>query len=237
MGVPIFMGSVVFWIIAIILVMKLNLLNKLGLNLSRKIQLWGLIFAALFFTGGLTAITGYFSSADIGGTQTTSTETSLKGIITVELVNAYYNGTAATNEYLDDTKTIMTIYQTDANLADAFPIQINGTIYRSAISEDAVIKLKCNVPDKELSGVTEQNYAQKVNGKINATVNGKQTYADDLTVFNDIAFSEATQSYDFQLAFAQNENWQDGMEDYSTYLDVQCYADETPFRIRIYSGG
>ncbi|GAJ00894.1 unnamed protein product, partial [marine sediment metagenome] len=92
-------------------------------------------------------------------------EISAYGDLSVRLHDGLSN-TTTSEDYLNDDEDVMTIYSADASIEDGEEYSFNATIERSAISEDVNLKLTCTIDDKEISGVTADNIAEKTAGKI-----------------------------------------------------------------------
>jgi len=160
------------------------------------------------------------------------------GEINVLLSGGLANATT-TEDYYNDEKDFLTFYSADASIAADEDYSFNATIERSAIAEDANIKVTCSAPDKELSGVTDDNLIDKDAGQIDLVFGGDATstgtYTDDNTVWTYVAFAEGTGSKVVSVTFEHVEEYHDGMADLDDYFDVSCKADGVPFTARVYA--
>jgi len=157
------------------------------------------------------------------------------------LLSAGLSNVTTTEDHYNDAKDFLTFYSADASIADTEDYSFNVTIERSSIFEDANIKVTCAVPDKELSGVTDDNLIDKDAGQIDLVYGGSATstgtYADDNTVWTYVAFAEGDGSQVVSVTLEHVEAYHDGMEDYDDYVNINCDADGVPFTARIYSAG
>ena len=162
-------------------------------------------------------------------------EVSDYGSLNVILSDGLSN-TTTTEDYLNDDKDVMTIYSADANILDGEEYAFNATIQRSEIAEDVNLKVTCTIPDKELSGVTADNIAEKTAGKIDldyvgATSTGK--HLDDNSVWTYVAFAEGYGSKEIQIKFDHEETYHDAMVDMDDTAEVNCNVEGVPFKLVI----
>jgi len=162
------------------------------------------------------------------------------GQVNVLLSGGLANSTS-TEDHYNDAKDFLTFYSADANIEDAQDYSFNATIERSLIAEDANVKVTCTVPDKELSGITDDNLIDKDSGQIDLVFGGDATstgsYTDDNTVWTYVAFAEGAGSKVVTHTLEHVEAYHDGMEDYDDYVNINCNADGVPYTARIYSAG
>lgn len=188
-------------------------------------QLWAIAFIVVgFLAGGI----GYYQGL-IGGVSTASIIQKGEvvdnvGLLTVKLHDGL-NNASTSSDYLNDEEDFMTIYSVDADIEGDEEIKFNATIYREKVGEDANLKVSCTIDDKELSGVTVDNLADKTGGQIDLDINDAGTHSDDNTVWLYKAYSESTNELEFEIAFDQEETYHDGMSDLDDYIDVKCIAE------------
>mgnify|MGYP003572656244 FL=1 len=159
-------------------------------------------------------------------------QASAVGNVEVALSAGLSNATT-TEDYLNDAEDQMTIYSADANIADGEEYSATVTITRSNVADAGLVRVTCTIPDKEISGVTADNLAEKTSGKIDLDLNDGGTHLDDNTVYWDEPFAVADNSETVTIAFDQEETYHDGMVDMDDYVDVNCDAAGVPFSIRI----
>lgn len=162
--------------------------------------------------------------------------TSFTGNLDITLSNGLVNA-STDDDYLNDDKDIIKIYVADSDIDDGESISFDATIERELASEDAVVMVTCTIPDKEISGVTADNIAEKTGGEIDLTIDSSGSHSNDNTVYKRVVFSEGTGSQTVTISFEQEETYQDGMEDFKDEAEVNCDADGTSFKALIYSKG
>lgn len=189
----------------------------------KKTFVFMLFIVVGIIAGGIAVIGGTLggATASITGTGTTVTDGMTAGALTLIIHDGLSNVTT-TEDYYNDEDTFLTFYSADASILDGEEYIWNITIERSYASEDAVFTISCNVPDKELSGVTADNIAEKTGGEIDLDINDGGTHSDDNTVYKKVAMAEGTVSTEVQVAFDQEETYHDGMTDLDDYVDAVC---------------
>lgn len=185
------------------------------------VGIWG---AISYFPGGV-------STASVTDAQVPAIAQSTLGTLSVVLHDGQTNtsGTAVTTEdYYNDDNDFLTFYSADANIADAEEYRYNVTLERSSVTYASSVKVSCTIPDKEISGVTADNIAEKTSGKVDLTYNAGATstgnFADDNTVWTYVTFAEGDGSQELLIAFDQEETYHDGMTDLDDYVDMSCVA-------------
>lgn len=224
-----FKSSMMAWIVLAGLVWifksKLSFLRGVS-NLKAALVI---LLTGVFVTGVVGLGSLGFSAA---GTPTAVT--GALGSLSVKMHDGLVNATT-TSDHVNDAYDVMTFYVADANIADGEEIIFNVTLERSDVSSAGSVTLSCTIPDKELSGVTADNIAEKTSGKVDLDINDAGTHADDNTVSKVITFAEGTAVAEVQVAFDQEETWEDGMTAYDEYAEVKCTAGSESFKAVIYA--
>ena len=240
-----FITPMIAGVLLIIGILGLVFKNKLAIAIAKANPLFPaqttlmVIIVLAFIGGGIAGIGAIWSSITTAVITAPVVPEAVEGVsaygtITVTMHDGLSNATT-TEDYLNDEKNFMTIYSADANIEDGEEYLFNVTIERSAIAEDANVKVTCNIADKEISGVTFTNLAEKTSGQVDLDINDGGIYFDDNTVWKYIAFSEGVNSQEVQVAFDQEETYHDGMTDMDDYVDLVCDAEGVPFTLRVYA--
>ena len=169
-----------------------------------------------FGTGLVSGTTATITGAD--GTQDTVDYT---GTISIVIHDGLSNATT-TEDYVDDSEVFMEIFSADANIADGEEYLFNITVDRSQVAYADTVLVTCSIADKEISGVTADNLAEKTLGKIDLDINDGGSHVNDNTVEKLVSFGTGDSSIEVQVAFDQEETYHDGMADMSDYNDVIC---------------
>lgn len=195
---------------------KIRSSNKMGATIVAlallAFSIWGLVIALPGFTGTATVFPG----------NEVATATVL-GALDVKLSGGLSNATA-TEDYYNDDEDFVTFYSADANIADGEEYSYNATIERTKVTYAGAITVTCTIPDKEISGVTADNLAEKTAGKIDLDLNDGGNFVDDNTVKKIYSFAEGTSSTVVEIAFDAEETYHDGMVDLDDYVDMNCVA-------------
>lgn len=187
-------------------------------------QLWSIIFLVLGLVTGGSAYLMNLSTASIGGGENpfgVNDQMATIGALDLKIHDGLANATT-TEDYYNDDDTFLTFYSADASIADGEEYAWNITIDRQLASEDGVVTVSCNIPDKEISGVTADSLAEKTAGQVDLDINDGGRHSDDNTVYKSFALAEGTISQEVQIAFDQEETYHDGMTDLDDYVDVVC---------------
>jgi hypothetical protein len=203
-------------------------------SMSRVFRLLAIFVVWGVATGSIAGLSGLTASSAVPQTDTV-------GIVDVRLSNGIVNSSVvgADNDYLNDAEDLMTIYVTDSEIADGDEIYFNATIERNVVEKAGAIAIECSIADKEISGVTADNLAQKTNGKVDLDVrlageSGDQgTHVGNNKVTRILPMAEGTAVATITVAFDQEETYEDGMTPYSSYVDVVCSASGTPFGLKV----
>lgn len=182
------------------------------------------IMSVLFITvgvlaGGIAGVSSYLNVGSLTGADDVLVGTA--GALDLTIHDGLSNATT-TEDYYNDDDTFLTFYSADASILDGEEYLWNITIERSLVAEDVSIKVSCSVPDKEISGVTADNIAEKTSGQIDLDINDGGKHSDDNTVYKYFAMAEGTGSLEVQVAFDQEETYHDGMVDLDDYVDAVC---------------
>lgn len=195
---------------------KIRSSNKMGATIVAlallAFSIWGLVIALPGFTGTATVFPG----------NEVATATVL-GTLDVKLSGGLSNVTT-TEDYYNDDEDFITFYSADANIADGEEYSYNATIERTKVTYAGAITVTCTIPDKEISGVTADNLAEKTAGKIDLDLNDGGNFVDDNTVKKIYSFAEGTSSTVVEIAFDHEETYHDGMVDLDDYVDMNCVA-------------
>lgn len=175
-------------------------------------SIWGLVAVVPSLGGPASIISG-------GSDPTVTT----LGALSVKLSGGLSN-TTATEDYYNDEEDYLTVYSADANIIDGEEYTYNATIERTKVTYASSVTVSCTIPDKELSGVTEDNLAEKTAGRIDLDLNDGGNFVDDNTVKKIYTFAEGVASTVVEIAFDQEENYHDGMVDMDDYVIMTCTA-------------
>ncbi len=216
-----------------------------GIPVANKIfspMTWAVVFIVVgFLAGGVGVVSNYVGVGDISLTSEEAQTTSIGGL-DLKVHDGLAN-TTATEDYYNDDETELTFYSADANIADGEEYKWNITAERKEASEAGVILVSCNIPDKEISGITANNLAEKTGGQVDLDINDGGKHSDDNTVYRRFALSEGTISQEIEVAFDQEETYHDGMTDLDDYVDITCTVSEegtsisSSVRTRVYTDG
>lgn len=233
-----FSTSILMWVALALINAKFKLFNKLGLgSIPSTMQFWGLIVSGLLITGAGAGIVGNLGMSATAVNDNIVTADSLIGEVEIQLAGMTSNATDVTTEYYNTNADIMTYYTTDALNAEGEDQNFTLTISRSAVSEDAVLRLSCNMPDLELTGETDKTLAQKTSGKVDLWLDSNQKFSDDNTVYKDVVFSEGTSSVTVNVEYDHDESYHDAMTDYEDVYTIFCEAGGVPAEVRVISSG
>jgi len=216
-----------------------------GIPFANKIadpMTWSVILVIVgFLAGGFGVASSYVDLGSIGGASTTAAAFGTVGALDLTIHDGLANSTTTQDSITDDDLE-MTFYSTDAAMVDGEEYLWNITIDRELVSEDASITVSCNLPDKEISGITADNIAEKTAGQIDMDINDAGKHTDDNTVYRSFALPEGTKTLEVQVAFDLEEDYHDGMVDYQDYSDIVCTVTgddgaSASVSTRIYSAG
>lgn len=249
-----FITPIIAGVLLIIGVLGIVFKNRFALMIAKinplfpaKMTLSVITIVALV-SGGITGIGALWSMATATITGEVAEAPAVEGVstfgaISVQLSDGIVNASSATGrttteDYLNDAEDFMTFYSADASIIDGEEYIFNATIQRSAIAEDANLKVTCASPDKELSGVTADNLITKTAGQINLDYLGTTstgTHSTDNEVWTYVAFAEGVGSQEIEIGFDHVEAYHDGMADLDDYVDVTCDVEGVPFTARVYA--
>lgn len=183
---------------------------------------WSVAFVVLgLLAGGVGVISSYAGTASFLGGEETGIAIVTAGALNLKLHDGLVNATA-TQDYYNDDDTLLTFYSTDAAVADGEEFVWNITIERSTAVEAAVYEVSCSIPDKEISGITADNLAEKTAGQIDLDINDGGNHANDNTVTKKVSVAAGTVTTEVEVAFDQEETYHDGMVDLDDYVDATC---------------
>jgi hypothetical protein len=234
-----FLDFIPTWIWGIILVLgilgllfKNKLSNMLGgvgsvVGLNRQTTLMVFVVLAIV-AGGFGFITSMISGFGIGAATVTgngaqplpagATFGNMNVLIHDGLVNA-----TTTSDSVDASNKFMTIYTTDANIAEADYYAWNLTVGRDSVTDASTVKVVCTVPNKDLTA-SEDSLALKSAGKIVASFVGARDSGtvEGNSVTTYIDYDVGTGSANIQFKFEQDESYEDAMTPYQDYVDATC---------------
>ena len=182
-------------------------------------KVWGVIMLGLgIMFGGIGYGTGLFNTASVSGDDNV---VGTAGGLDLKIHDGLANATT-TEDYYNDEDTFLTFYSADASIVDGEEYSWNITIDRELAAEDAVIKVECTIPDKEISGVTADSIAEKTGGQVDLDINDGGRHSSDTSVYKSFSMAEGTITQEVQVAFDQEETYHDGMTDLDDYVDIVC---------------
>lgn len=183
-----------------------------------------LVFGAVGFLLA-TFGTSWLGVGSIGGS---ASDTILAGGVTSVLLHDGLVNATTTSDFLNDAEDEMTFYITDANILDGEEILFNVTLRRDDTREDHRAKVTCYMPDQKLTGVTLENLIESTNDDLDIDINDAGDVTKNTIVYY-ADFTEGDGEVEIQIAYDQEETWEDGMTAYDTVATLSCNADGVPF--------